>query len=531
MMNKYTFTLIVIFGLLAAVLLLAWDQAVEVADTLLTVTMWSLAASLILLPLGLLTLGLWFLSNRFIDNRQKWAEASLLTAQARQANRQADNLVITAKAGEQVYIASDQDINRRSITALHLQRSYRANGNGDSPSLHENAAWALMQQLHSTAARAKNITNNHAAPALLPGDVTVELPDRVELLPLIKGASSIQKVVIGQTVNNNRLETLTMPLTEMVHVGMVGSSGWGKSVGVQSLALQLALAVEALQMVFIDLEGVTSAPFQRLNRLRYPIAYSEKDAAAILGDLKGEMGRRMSLFSPHRVQKVSDYNVLPDVEPLPFIAVFIDEATSILENNAAVHDLLAQSVIQLRKTGVFLFLAGQEMSSKSMRPMIRRQLSSRIAYHVGDHWQVQGLGMGKEAVELNAKGRAWTIFPGRQKALVQTPYIDAAAIEGLLERAGRVGEAPSAVMPAEAENLVLRKVEGNEANTSTSLTRQEQTIWQMYQAGESNSAIARKIYKHDGGKQLKMVRSAIKRIEANAPYSVPPQKKGALALS
>ena len=137
MMNKYTFTLIVIFGLLATVLLFAWDQAVEVADTLLTVTMWSLAASLILLPLGLLTLGLWFLSNRFIDNRQKWAEASLLTAQARQANRQADNLVITAKAGEQVYIASDQDINRRSITALHLQRSYRANGNGDSPSLHE----------------------------------------------------------------------------------------------------------------------------------------------------------------------------------------------------------------------------------------------------------------------------------------------------------------------------------------------------------------------------------------------------------
>jgi len=473
-MNKYIFTLIVIFGLLAAVLLLAWQQAVAAANTLLAAATWTAIALLVLLPLGLLGLGLWFLSERFIGIRQKWAEASLLAAQARQAKRQADNLIITAKAGEQVFIASDEDVSRRTITALHLQRAWRSNGKGDAPTQLENAAWALMQQLHSTAARPRTITNNHPAPGL-PSGASVELPKRVELLSLM-GSPSIDSIIIGQTITNNRLETLTMPLVEMVHVGMVGSSGWGKSVGMQSLALQLALASEAPEMVFIDLEGVTSAPFQRLNRLRYPIACTEKDAAAILNDLKSEMERRTSLFGPHRVQKVSEYNALPNVDPLPFIAVFIDEATSILENNAAVHNLLAQSVIQLRKTGVFLFLAGQEMSSKSMRPMIRRQLSSRIAFHVGDHWQVQGLGMGKEVVELNAKGRAWTVFPGRQKALVQTPYVAPTAIEGLLERAGRGSQsvaAAAAAMPAPAPP-----------------TPREQTILQLWQAGKSLNQIS-----------------------------------------
>jgi len=522
MMNKYSFTLIVIFGLLGAVLLLAWDQAVEAASTLLAAAVWAIIAALVLLPSGLalvgMGLGLWFLSARFIDNRQKWAEASLLAAQARQANRQADNLIITAKAGEQVYIASDQDISRRTITALHLQRAFRSNGNGDTPTPLETAAWAAMQQLHSTATRPKTITNNHAAPALLPDGATIKLPDRVELLPLIKGASnpsaalaqnarlitSIRRVIIGQTISHNRLETVTMPLTEMVHVGMVGSSGWGKSVGVQSLALQLALASEALEMVFIDLEGVTSAPFQRLNRLRYPVAGTEKDAAAILNDLKAEMDRRQALFSPHRVQKLTDYNAVEGVEPLPYIAVFIDEATSILENNAAIHDLLAQSVIQLRKTGVFLFLAGQEMSGKSMRPMIRRQLSSRIAYHVGDHWQVQGLGMGKEAVELNTKGRAWAIFPGRQKALVQTPFVDAAAIEGLLTQAGRIGEAPSVAMPmTEADK-----------SDETTLTKRERKMWEMYQEGASYRAIAKEVLGSVGGRQVNQIKHIIQAIEA-----------------
>ncbi len=150
------------------------------------------------------------------------------------------------------------------------------------------------------------------------------------------------------------------------------------------------------------------------------------------------MERRLNLLRSRNVGNYWLYNALSDVELLPVIAVFFDEATSILENNYLIHDMLADIIVQLRKAGIFLFLAGQEMNARSMRPMIRRQLSSRFAFHAADAYQVQGLGMGKEVVDLNTKGRAWTILPGRNKILLQTPYVDAAEIEQLLAQSGRL---------------------------------------------------------------------------------------------
>ncbi len=439
-MNKYAYAFLTTLSLISAFLFLAWDKAIEAANTLMVVFMWSVIAVFALIPLGLLALGLWALSNRLIDNYQKWAEARLLAAQARQAAKQADNLIITAAPGEQVYIASDEDIKDRTVTALHLQQAYRANGSGDLPQFSESAAWAFLQMMHSTVSSPKAVTKmiTDGQQGTDKDDAAgINLPERVDLLSLLGKPPSVERVVIGQAVRDGALKTVTIPLAEMVHVGMVASSGWGKSVGLQALALQLALATEPLEMAFIDLEGVTSTPFQRLNRLRYPIAYNEADAVAILQDLKGEMERRLALFGPHHVQKVSEYNALPDVKPLSTIAVFIDEATTILENNKEIHEELANIIIQLRKTGVFLFLAGQEMSARSMRPMIRRQLSSRFAFHAADTYQVQGLGMGREAVDLNVKGRAWTILPGQQKMLVQTPFIEATTIERILTKYGR----------------------------------------------------------------------------------------------
>lgn len=466
-MNGWTFSFMSVLAIIASILLLAWEQAVAAAELLIVVAFYAVGATLALLPVAVFAAGVWALSNRWIDNLQKRAEASKLAAEAKQAEWLAANQVVTAKAGEQVFIASEEDISGRAITALHLQRSFRSNGGGDAPDSMENVAWAAMQQAHSTASRPGAVTNNHGP--VLDAPPAVELPERVDLLQLIgSGSTSIERMIMGQAVNDERLETVTMPLAEMVHVGIVGSSGWGKSVGVQSLALQLALAAEPLEMAFIDLEGVTSAPFQQLSRLRYPIAYFEGDAVAVLDDLKGEMDRRMALFGPHRVQQLSQYNALGVEAPLPYIAVFIDEATTILENNAAIHNLVAESVIQLRKAGVFLFLAGQEMSSKSMRPMIRRQLSSRMAYHVGDHWQAQGLGIGREAVELNTKGRAWTVFPGRRKVKMQTPFIEATVIEGRLAQAGRLNGGAAVALPSFGSDDERRIYEAVRANPGAS---------------------------------------------------------------
>ena len=300
-----------------------------------------------------------------------------------------------------------------------------------------------------------------------------------------------------------RIETVTAALGKMVHVGMVASSGFGKSVGMQSLALQLALANEPVELCFIDaVEGVTSAPFERCNRLRYPVAYTPTDGLAILSDLQAEMKRRMTLFQPHRAQKLEQYNALSD-EPLPYIACFFEEVTMMMESYPQMHDLVAKMMTQLRKTGIFFFLAGQEMSAKSMRPIIRRQLSSRFVYHINDHWQAQGLGMGKEATKLNTEGRAWAILPGRAKLLIQTPYIDVGDIEEMLAKRGRLGEARQ-TMP-EAEIILAGKP----------LTEKQQLIREAVEKNniQDLSELARLAYGSDGGRQRELVRKTLNKLD------------------
>jgi hypothetical protein len=507
-MNKYSFSLIVFICLLGAVLALAWQQAAQTAAALLSVTRWVAIVLLTLLPLGALAFGasiiLYAIRKHRLTLRQKTAEVRLLNAQAAQAEQQARTLIVTASPGEQVFLVADADnIIGRSVSALHLQRSYRANGIGDQPSLHESAAWALRQHLHSTLTAPRNTTARQLPASKLAQDDAL-LPQQISLLPLLDPQPGIERIIIGQTLANGRLTTLTFPLLQMVHVGIVGSSGWGKSAGVQSLALQLALAKERPQMAFIDLEGVTSAPFQRLTSLRYPVADTEQDAIAILQDLKEEMRRRLARFGPHRVQKLPDYNALPGVDPLPFIAVFIDEVTALLEDNPAIHNLLARIILQLRKTGIFLFLAGQEMNKDAMRPKIRRQLGSRIAFHVADHWQSQGLGFGSETKALNIIGRAWTILPGQQKMLVQAPFIEPTAIEPALQRAGRLSNEAAAEMPPPAAPTPRQKI-----------------ILQLYHNGASLNQISKTINNgRTGGTYNIEIKAAIQKFATDAISAV-----------
>ena len=514
-MTKYSYIFLTTLSLIAVTLGLAWEKAIEAANVLVTATMWAGVTVLVLLPLGLLATGLglggWFLSNRLIDNRQKRAEADMLAAQAQQAAKQAENLIVTAAPGEQVFLIADADISHRSVSALHLQQSYRANGSGDQPTLLESAAWALVQHLHSTANVPKSVSATHNA-AQLPAGSSAEsadiLPQRVDLLPLIGSeAPSLSRIIIGQSVDEaGRLETVTASLGKMVHVGMVASSGFGKSVGMQSLALQLALANETVEICFIDaVEGVTSAPFERCNRLRYPVAHTPEEGLAILNDLQEEMKRRMALFQPHRAQKLEQYNALSD-EPLPYIACFFDEVTVMMESYPQMHDLVARMMTQLRKTGIFFFLAGQEMTAKSMRPIIRRQISSRFVYHINDHWQAQGLGMGKEATKLNTEGRAWAILPGRKKLLLQTPYIEASDIEHTLAKYGRLGDGVSAVMPEVEETKPFP--------AEKPLTKKQRQIVQFYQGGTTNiSELAKLVYGDGGGRQRKLVKIALKKAQ------------------
>lgn len=450
-MNKFTYFLITTIVIIVSVLFLAYDKAIEAANIVLTVLEWSVIAIAVLLPIGTILAGglfaLWFIANRAIDTRQKWLETKLQETNIMLAEKEANApQVITAEAGKQVYLAGAV----KATQALHLQQSYYAVHN-DNPTPVESMAWAGFNTLY-----APSQTKQAGKQVKQKDDITqVKLPDTVSLLTLGKEEGfSLDKIFFGKTIVDNKLTTVSIPLKDAVNIGALSSIGFGKSSFIQAILYQLAMAQANVEIGIIDEEGVTSAPFRKLNKLRYPVASTPSIAIEIIDDLHREMLRRQKLLAKSKVTNHIQFNELEKDNSLSTIFVAFDEVTSTLSHKA-LHDKLADNIIQLRKTGIYFLLAGQQMGSGDMRPIIRRQLVTRVVYSIGDYHQAYGFGIGAEATKLRTKGRAWAILPGQQKMLLQTPYIAPNVIEGQLASAGKLDDD----MPfVEFENERERKI-------------------------------------------------------------------------
>ena len=291
------------------------------------------------------------------------------------------------------------------------------------------AAWASGGGNIST-----QIEGGGVLPETLPVTPVIELPSRVPLRSLLAGEDiSLAHLVLGVAANpqTGKLETITGNMADLVHVAVGGSSGWGKSVFLRSLAYQLIQARERPDLVLVDLEGATLAPFAQSGRLLYPLADSEHDAAAVLTALSvDELDRRKALFAEYQgIDNLAAYNAAaPD--PLRPIVAIVDEATALL-GNKAVEKALRTVALRARKYGLWLLLAGQDWKASSLDTAIRNQLSTRVQFKALSSAQSRVL-LGQSGAEaLDVPGRALAVLPGRDLLTLQTPFISTEALAGL----------------------------------------------------------------------------------------------------
>ena len=188
----------------------------------------------------------------------------------------------------------------------------------------------------------------------------VEFPTRVPLTGLLAGPPSFRRLVLGVAVDDTgRREIVSANMASLVHVAVGGSSGWGKSVFLRSVAYQLAKSSDPVDLAMIDLEGATLAPFSQCERLLWPVADSEKDAAVILRELTGELSRRKELFAGYPgVDSLYAYQDRAG-EALSPIVCIIDEATALM-GDRQVESELRTLALRARKYGLWCVLAGQD---------------------------------------------------------------------------------------------------------------------------------------------------------------------------
>ena len=203
-------------------------------------------------------------------------------------------------------------------------------------------------------------------------------------------------------------------LAKMPHLLVAGTTGSGKSVGINSMLLSLLYksTPEDVRLILIDPKMLELSVYDDIPHLLTPVVTDMKDAASSLRWCVGEMERRYKLMSALGVRNLAGYNkkildgvvagspladplwkpdeffdeasdLPPTLSKLPYIVVVIDEfADMMMIVGKKVEQLIARIAQKARAAGIHLVLATQRPSVDVITGLIKANVPSRIAFQV-----------------------------------------------------------------------------------------------------------------------------------------------------
>ncbi|QTN21408.1 DNA translocase FtsK 4TM domain-containing protein [Rhizobacter sp. AJA081-3] len=249
----------------------------------------------------------------------------------------------------------------------------------------------------------------------IPGKTTMALE-----LPNAKRQMIRLSEILGSQVYNDASSQLTMglgkdivgnamvaDLAKMPHCLVAGTTGSGKSVGINAMILSLLYKAEArdVRLILIDPKMLEMSMYEGIPHLLAPVVTDMKQAANALNWCVGEMERRYKLMSKMGVRNLSGYNkkiadatergeLIPNpfsltpeapepLERLPFIVVVIDElADLMMVVGKKIEELIARLAQKARASGIHLILATQRPSVDVITGLIKANIPTRLSFQV-----------------------------------------------------------------------------------------------------------------------------------------------------
>jgi DNA segregation ATPase FtsK/SpoIIIE, S-DNA-T family len=211
-------------------------------------------------------------------------------------------------------------------------------------------------------------------------------------------------VTLGKDIAGN---PVVADLGKMPHLLVAGTTGSGKSVGVNAMILSLVYKADpsAVRMIMVDPKMLELSIYEGIPHLLAPVVTDMKQAASALNWCVGEMERRYKLLSAVGVRNLAGYNqkvrdakksgtplthpfsLTPDnpepLETMPMIVVMIDElADLMMVVGKKVEELIARLAQKARAAGIHLILATQRPSVDVITGLIKANIPTRIAFQV-----------------------------------------------------------------------------------------------------------------------------------------------------
>ncbi|MDR2925275.1 MAG: DNA translocase FtsK 4TM domain-containing protein [Azoarcus sp.] len=211
-------------------------------------------------------------------------------------------------------------------------------------------------------------------------------------------------VALGKDIGG---QPMVADLAKMPHLLVAGTTGSGKSVGINAMILSLLYksTPEQVRLIMVDPKMLELSIYEGIPHLLAPVVTDMKHAANALNWCVGEMDRRYRLMAAVGVRNLAGFNkavldarkigepltnpfsITPEaperIETMPYIVVVVDElADLMMVVGKKVEELIARLAQKARAAGIHLILATQRPSVDVITGLIKANVPTRIAFQV-----------------------------------------------------------------------------------------------------------------------------------------------------
>jgi S-DNA-T family DNA segregation ATPase FtsK/SpoIIIE len=254
---------------------------------------------------------------------------------------------------------------------------------------------------------------------------------------LFKSAASPLTLAIGKDIVGNPFVT---DLQKLPHLLIAGTTGSGKSVGVNSMLVSLLYrnSPDRLKLLMIDPKMLEFSIYNDIPHLLTPVITQPKQAITALANMVNEMEKRYKLMSNTKTKNIENYNQKARKEgreEFPYIVIIIDELADLMMTSGKdVEFYIARLAQMARAAGIHIIVATQRPSVDVVTGLIKANLPSRISFKVGQKIDSKIILDTQGAESLLGRGDMLFTPPGSSGIIrLHAPFVTEEEIEQIVE--------------------------------------------------------------------------------------------------
>ena len=289
----------------------------------------------------------------------------------------------------------------------------------------------IARELGVKSLRVEPVANSNNLGFEIPAD-SMQTIDFEKILnsPDLKNAKGDLPICLGVDIKGT---PVFADLAAMPHLLIAGTTGSGKSVGLNTFILSLIKrkTPDELKFVLIDPKRIEFSTYNNQQYMLMPVVTDTALASESLNYLVQEMERRYSLFEQNLCKNIGDYKA--KVGPMPYIVCVIDEFADLIASDKKVEKSIQLLAQKARACGIHIMLATQRPSVDVVTGVLKANFPTRLSYKVASQTDSRTILDMAGAEDLIGRGDSLFLASNGTLKRVHGAYMPDDAIEKMLK--------------------------------------------------------------------------------------------------